>query len=79
MHLEKFFKNETGKVIMSILLGLGLATLFRQACKGSNCLIKHAAPIQEIDGQIYRFDKKCYKFNKNPVNCDKSKKIISFA
>jgi hypothetical protein len=79
MHLEKFFKNETGKVIMSVLLGLGLATLFRHACKGDDCLIRHAAPIEEIDGQVYRFDKKCYKFNKNPVNCDKNKKIISFA
>ena len=47
--------------------------------KGDDCLIRHAAPIEEIDGQVYRFDKKCYKFNKNSVNCDKNKKIISFA
>lgn len=79
MHLEKLVHSQTGKYIMSILLGLGLATMFRQVCKGKNCLLYHAAPIEEITDQIYKFNNKCYKFNNSPVKCDKEKKIVNFA
>ena len=33
MHLGKFVHTETGKYLMSILLGFGLASLFRTVCK----------------------------------------------
>ena len=48
MHMSKFVHSSTGKYIMSIILGIGLATLFRQACKGSNCMVKQAPPLEEI-------------------------------
>ncbi len=38
MHLSKFFHTTTGKYLMSIILGLGLASLFRKVCKDKNCL-----------------------------------------
>jgi len=38
MHLENFINSQSGKYIMSILLGFGLATLFRQICTGKDCL-----------------------------------------
>ena len=33
MHLEKFVHSYTGKIMMSVLLGFGLATFFRFAYK----------------------------------------------
>ncbi len=36
MHLEKFVHTDTGKIIMSVLLGFGLASLFRKVCKINN-------------------------------------------
>ena len=65
MKLEKFTNNKTGKVVVSILLGIGLATLFRECCKGSNCIIKKAIPIKEINNQIYKYNNKCYKYSSN--------------
>lgn len=79
MHLEKFVQSETGKYMMSIILGLGLATFFRQACKGRNCLIYRAPPLAEIDDKIYKIDDKCYKFKQESVKCNKGEKIYSFA
>lgn len=78
MHLDKFVHSQTGRIIMSILLGIGLATLFRVACKGKRCRIQTAPPVDEIDGQTYKFDGKCYKFDKNQVKCDKQKLIVGF-
>jgi hypothetical protein len=79
MHLSKFVHSTTGKYIMSIIMGLGLATLFRQVCKGAKCRTISAPPLEDLDDQIYKINGECYNYEKNPVKCDKSKRIIPFA
>lgn len=76
MYLDKFVHSNTGKIIMSIILGLGLATFFRAICKGKNCRIIQSPPLEEIEDQIYKFDGKCFKMEKNSVKCDNNKNII---
>jgi hypothetical protein len=78
MHLENFFHGQAGKYIMSVLLGFGLATLFRQICTGKDCLKFYAPPLEEIDDQIYKFDDKCFNLQKAAVNCDTKKEILPF-
>ena len=65
MYLSKFVHSVTGRNLMSIILGLGLATFFRKMCSGKNCIITKAPPLEEIDDKIYKFDGKCYKLEKN--------------
>jgi hypothetical protein len=79
MDLTKFVKSETGKYIMSILLGLGLATFFRAVCKGKECVVIKAPPLNDIEDKIYKFDGKCYKFERSSVQCDTNKQIVNFA
>ena len=79
IHLSKFIQTETGKNIMSILLGLGIATFFRQICKGRNCIAFHAPPLEELENKIYKYDNKCYKYRAVPTKCDNNKKIVNFA
>ena len=79
MPLSKFVHTETGRILMSILLGIGLATFFRQVCVGKNCLSYNAPPVAEIDGEIYKFDDKCYELQKSAVNCDNKKEIVAFS
>lgn len=76
MHLNKFVQSNTGKIVMSIILGIGLSSLFRAVCKGKNCRILAAPPMEEIENQIYKFDDKCYKIEKKAVKCDTKKTII---
>ena len=79
MYLDKFVHSNTGKIIMSMILGLGLATFFRAICKGKHCRIVQSPPLEEIEDQIYKFDGKCYKLEKNAVKCDNSKNIVKIA
>jgi hypothetical protein len=79
MYLSKFVNSETGKYLMSVLLGLGLATFFRRMCSGKNCVISKAPPLEEIEDKIYKFDGKCYKLEKNAENCAKDKTVLTFA
>ena len=79
MHLSKFVHTQTGRYMMSIILGIGLAALFRASCKGKNCVLYNAPPMEEIEDKIYKFDDKCYKFEKSSVKCNKNKQVVNFA
>ena len=79
MYLDKFVHSNTGRILMSMILGLGLATFFRSICKGKRCRIVECPPLEEIEDQIYKFDSKCYKLEKNAVKCDNNQKIIKIA
>ena len=78
LKLEKLIRTENGKIILSILLGLGLASLFRRVCKGKNCIIVKSAPLDEINDKIYKNGNKCYKYELQSTKCDKSKRIIQY-
>jgi hypothetical protein len=79
MYLRRLIYSEVGKYVMSILLGLGLATLFRKVCNDRSCLVFHAPHINKIKGQVFDFDGKCYTFEEKAERCDENKKILGFA
>ena len=68
--LGKFLSSPTGKIFMSILWGLGLAALFRRACKGRSCIVYKAPHPSTINGKVFRYDEQCYKYNTKRANCD---------
>ena len=78
-HLGKFVHTKSGKIIMSLLLGFGLATLFRSMCKGKDCMIFMSPHLEETKDKIYQHDDKCYKYHAVSAKCDNRKKIIEMA
>ncbi len=78
MHLSKLLHSPTGKIMLSIILGLGVASLFRTVCKGRNCAVYYAPPLDEMDGETFKYDGKCYTYEPSHVKCDKSKDILEF-
>lgn len=78
MNLGRFVHTEIGKNIMSILLGFGLASLFRTVCKGKNCLLFHAPPLDQFQDKIYKSNGGCVKYNSVSTKCSTNAKIISF-
>ena len=79
MHLGKFVHTETGKYLMSMLLGFGLASLFRTVCKDKQCLIFSAPHLEKIQNKIHKFNNKCYTYVPESTKCSVDKKIINFA
>lgn len=77
MKIKALMNSPLGKIFISILLGLGLATLFRTACKEKNC-IRFAGPvISEVDGKIYKHGEKCYKYeSQSSGRCDATKRVV---
>ena len=73
MYLAKFVHTKTGRYLMSIILGLGLASLFRTICKEKNCIIFKVPPLDEMDGKVYKYQDKCYTYKSVSTKCDASK------
>jgi|TARA_B110000977_G_C11009891_1_gene467244 hypothetical protein len=69
--LNKLLKEKQGKIILSILWGLGLATLFRRVCKGRNCIVIKGPKPKKIDDKIFRFNKKCFQYKSESTSCKK--------
>lgn len=66
---KRIVNSERGKIIFSIILGLGLATLFRESCKNSNCMVFKIAKISDVKDKIFEFDNSCYKFHEKSISC----------
>ena len=79
MNVKRWLHSETSKYIISVILGLGLSTLFRKECIGDKCLIFLAPPANELEKETYMYGKKCYTYSTSSESCDSGKKKVSFA
>jgi hypothetical protein len=78
IHFGKFLHTERGKIIMSIILGFGLASLFRTVCKDKNCVIFHAPPLDDFKDKIYKNNGKCVKYKPVATKCSLNAKTLTF-
>ena len=61
--------------LISIVLGFGIAAMFRPLCKGPDCVILRGPPVGEIRGAVYQFGSKCVEFDAKPIECPKGNTI----
>ena len=78
MHLSKFVQSNTGKHIMSAILGFGLATLFCVACADRNCIIFKAPDLEEVEGKTFKHGEKCYKFSHETRKCSSDARSVKY-
>ena len=78
VHYGKFIHTPTGRIIMSVLLGLGLASLFRTVCKGRGCSVFYAPPVDDFKDKVHHEGDKCVKYTPVSAPCKSGAKIIPF-
>lgn len=76
---QELIHSETGKYIFSIILGIGLASIFRKACNSRNCLVFKSPELKALKDNVYKYDNKCYKFHEEAIKCSKNKKTVEIA
>ena len=76
MNLQRLLHTDLGQTLISILLGLGLASLFRKACTDKNCILFNGPVITDIKDKTFKHDGKCYKYKSESSTCDSTKRII---
>ena len=72
--LKQILNSKRGKYILSILLGLGLATLFRKACGSQNCLVFKAPSMANIKDKVFSYNDKCYEYKEHNSTCKDTNK-----
>jgi len=79
MNLRRLIASPVGKIIISIVLGIGLASLFRKVCNDRNCIIFNGPVITNVEGKTFKHGSKCYKYTGVPEKCNDAKRILSVA
>lgn len=74
IRLNEILKHPVGNLLISALLGLGLATIFKKVCNDGHCVIIKGPPYQEIKDKVFVFEDKCYKYTPKAVSCPKKEK-----
>lgn len=79
MNLKRLLNTKIGVFLISLILGLGLATLFYKACDGKKCINFNGPLISEIDGKTYKYGEECYKYTVHSAPCDPLKKTVELS
>jgi hypothetical protein len=74
----EFLKSKQFNVAFSFLLGLGLMTLLRPICRGAECIVQKAPPLEEVNKSTYQLGSKCYQFRSVTIDCPKAGVIEPF-
>jgi hypothetical protein len=67
--ISNIMNTEYGSVIISVVLGLGLASFFKKVCKDGRCVIIKGPPINEVNKNIYKINEECYKYTPFATKC----------
>lgn len=77
MKIRELLNSKLGRIFISILLGLGLATMLRSTCKEKQCIRFKGPIISEVDEKIYKHGEKCYQYKSaSSAKCDAVKRIL---
>lgn len=67
--LTEIFKSKESLILLSVILGFGLATMFKKVCKDQTCIVIKGPTMKEIKDVIYRIDDTCYKYTPEATKC----------
>ena len=74
INITKLLNSRRGKIILSIMWGVGLAALLcYQVCDGPQCIVFQAPSVKEIKSNVFHQDGNCYNFVPYSVPCANSK------
>jgi hypothetical protein len=79
-NLMKKLHSKVGRIVVAVILGLGIASLFRGKCHKRECIDFKGPDLKEIENNVYRHNNKCYMFKLTSRSClEKSNNQVSFA
>lgn len=71
MDIKKMMKSEKGVLLFSIILGLGIAGLFKMSCDSRSCIV-YKAPDMSGKKQV-KVNNTCYDVSEEMIDCGQVK------
>ena len=69
MMIRDIMSSDGGAIVVSVILGLGLAALFRKACDGPGCLVIHGPNPKDVEKYVYKIKDDCFKYTPYVTPC----------
>jgi hypothetical protein len=79
INIKRLLNSELGKILLSILLGLGLSTIFKQSCSGQSCITYHGPILGQIEDKVYQYGERCYKYTIAPIQCSTVRRSVDLS
>jgi hypothetical protein len=80
--VKNLMYTNMGKIILSVLLGLGFATLFRQICNSKDCYRFIGPQHNALRDKIFASDTdktQCYTLVEENIQCGSKSKTLDFS
>ena len=71
MGLYEKLDTPAGSLILSAIIGLALAAMFRKVCKDKSCIVIHGPNMEETTKYFYKYNDDCYKYTPEATECEK--------
>ena len=71
----RMIHTKFGRTLISIVLGIGIASIFRKTCKDASCFKFTSPPSNEIKDSVYLHGGTCYKFATETVKCGSGEQV----
>ncbi len=76
--MYEILSTEKFAIFFSFIIGAAIVALTTPICKGTECYIMKAPPLNEIKTSTYRLGSKCFQFKGEPVDCPANGVIEAF-
>ena len=67
--LSDMMQSKGGSILISVLLGLGLAAAMFKVCQGRDCVVATGPNPKHVMDNSWRDGEDCYKYHKKSVEC----------
>lgn len=67
--LSEVLNSSSGSLIVSVILGLGLASFFKKVCKEGKCVVIQGPDVNDVQKNVYKMDDSCYKYTPKLTAC----------
>ena len=68
--LTEIVDTEVGSILISVIIGVGIASFFRRVCKDGRCVVIKGPDVKTIADNVYKLDNECYKYTPKMTKCD---------
>ena len=80
MNFNRLLNTDAGKAFISFIIGIGIATIFREVCKDGECIRFEGPVLSEIpEDKIYKHNNTCYNYKLKGTTCIDNKKTVNIS
>ena len=71
--LKKYIQSKTGMKLLSIMLGLAIAGVFKYSCDSRSCIV-FQGPSFNDDNKVIKVNGECYEVTEKLIDCEEANK-----